>query len=153
MASILSSISIASLRPSAPSTSTTMSDSPCAGWVKECQALRNVGSWSLVPQLVRKTNNGNCYRLVALQSGANRYLVLRQPQVFVFHRDFVHLVCWGLRHRFVSFSTGTLHPFVADIKEPAWTTLVCLGSRLALDVSAYQPMYSLNQEHEDGGFV
>ena len=51
----------------------------------------------------------------------------------------------GLRHDFVSFLTGSLHPFVADIEESAWATLVCLGSRLELDVSINQPMHSLNQ--------
>ena len=31
------------------------------------------------------------------------------------------------------------------IEEPAWATLVCLGSRLELDVPIYQPMHSFNQ--------
>ena len=41
-------------------------------------------------------------------------------------------------------ATG-LYTLVADIEEPAWTTLVCLGRRLELDVPIQEPMYSLNQ--------
>ena len=105
--------------------------------------LEKLGFGRWFPKLVRKTKSGNCCRHGALQLGANLCLVQRgESIVYSQYSDY-------FRHSYLRFVVGSsfagsLHPFVADIEEPAWPTLVCLGGGLELDVPVYQSMNPLD---------